>query len=221
MKNLNKYIDHTILKRDVTKAEIEKVMHEAVEYQFATMCIAPSWIETVKDTLHEGGVGVTVVIGFPFGQNTIESKVCEAKDAMAKGADELDFVVNVSRAHDNDIDYLKKELAAIREATEGKVIKLILETGLLTDDEKRLISELAVDAGFDFIKTSTGIGTTGATVEDVKLMAEIAGDKAQVKASGGVRTYEDAMAMIEAGATRIGTSNGVDIMEGREGSNDY
>ena len=220
MENLNKYIDHTILKRDVTKTEIDKTLEEAVEYKFATMCVAPAWIEYVAPKLHEAGVGVTAVIGFPFGQNTIESKVFEAKDAIAKGADELDFVINVSKIHDNDIEYLEREIKEMREATQGHVIKLIIETGLLDEDEKRLISKLAIEGGFDFIKTSTGIHVDGATVEDVKLMKEIAGDK-QVKASGGVRTFEDAKKMIEAGATRIGTSNGVDIINGREGKNDY
>ena len=220
MENLNKYIDHTLLKRDVTKPEILKAMDDAIEYKFATLCIAPTWIEVVAPKLHENGVKVTTVIGFPFGQNTIESKVAEAKDAIEKGADELDFVINVSRVHDNDVEYLKKEVAAMRASTQGKVIKLIIETNLLSNDEKRMISQIAIDGGFDFIKTSTGIGVDGATVEDVKLMKEIAGNK-EVKASGGVRTLDAAIAMIEAGATRIGTSNGVDIINGLEGKNAY
>lgn len=217
---LNKYIDHTLLKRDVTKAEMDKAINEAIEYKFATLCIAPSWVEYAAPRLHDAGVKVTTVIGFAYGQNTIESKAFEAKDAIEKGANELDFVINVSKIHDNDVDYLRREIAAMRESTQGYIIKLIIETGLLNNEEKRMISKLAIEGGFDYIKTSTGIQTTGATVEDVKLMKEIAGEKL-VKASGGVRTYDEAMAMIDAGASRIGTSNGVDIIEGREGTNEY
>lgn len=217
---LNKFIDHTLLKRDVTQAEMDKVIAEAIEYKFATLCIAPSWVEYSAPKLHASGVEVTTVIGFPYGQNTTESKAFEAKDAISKGADELDFVINVSKIHDNDIQYLKREIEIMRSATNGKIIKLIIETGLLSNEEKRMISKIAIEGGFDYIKTSTGIQTTGATVEDVKLMKEIAGDKF-VKASGGVRTHEEAIAMLEAGASRIGTSNGVDIVNGKIGTNEY
>lgn len=218
---INKYIDHTILKRDAIASDIDKIIEEAIKYQFKTICIHPTWLEYAKEKLQGTGVGITIVFGFPYGTQTTESKVLEAQDAMSKGADELDMVINVGRVHMQDTEFLTKELETIRKATEGKVIKLILETGLLTKDEIRYASELGVAAGWDFIKTSTGIQTTGATVEDVKIMKSIAEDKAQVKASGGVRSYEDAVAMVEAGATRIGTSNGVDIMEGKVADSDY
>lgn len=218
---INKYIDHTILKRDAVTSEIDKIIEEAIKYEFKTICIHPVWVEYASKKLKDTNVEITTVIGFTYGTQTIESKVFEGKDALAKGANELDFVITVSMVHERNDEYLKRELTKIREATNGTLIKLILETGLLTKEEIRYISEMAVDTGWDFIKTSTGIQTTGATVEDVTIMKEIAGDKAEVKASGGVRSYEDAKAMIEAGATRIGTSNGVDIMEGRVADSDY
>ncbi len=219
--NINKYIDHTILKRDAVQSEVDKIIDEAIKYEFKTVCIHPIWIEHAATRLQGTGIGITAVFGFPYGTQTTEVKIAEAKDALVKGATELDMVVNVGRVHMNDKEYVLDELTKVRQATEGTVIKLILETGLLSKDEIRFVSELGVEAGWDFIKTSTGIQTTGATVEDVEIMKSIAGDKAQVKASGGVRSYEDAVAMVEAGATRIGTSNGVDIMEGRVADSDY
>ncbi len=218
---INKYIDHTILKRDAIQSEVDKIIDEAIKYQFKTICIHPTWIEHASKRLEGTGVEITTVFGFPYGTQTTETKIAEGLDALAKGAHELDMVINVGKLHDNDIDYLKRELELVREKTNGTTIKLILETGLLTKDEIKLASKLGVDAGWDFIKTSTGIQVSGATVEDVEIMKEIAGDNAQVKASGGVRSYEDAVAMIKAGATRIGTSNGVDIMEGRVSDSDY
>lgn len=218
---INKYIDHTILKRDAVASEVDKIINEAIKYEFKTICIHPTWLEYAKEKLQNTGVEITIVFGFPYGTQTTETKIAEAKDAMAKGADELDMVINVGRVHMQDTEFLRKELSEVRKATEGTVIKLILETGLLTKEEIKYAAELGVEAGWDFIKTSTGIETTGATVEDVKIMKEIAGEKSEVKASGGVRSYEDAVAMVEAGATRIGTSNGVDIMEGRVSDSDY
>ncbi len=218
---INKYIDHTILKRDAVKSEIDKVIDEAIKYEFKTICIHPTWLEYAKSKLIETKIGITIVFGFPYGTQTTETKIFEAKDAISKGADELDMVINVGKVHENDSEYLKRELELVRKATIGTTIKLILETGLLSKDEIKYASKLGVDAGWDFIKTSTGIQTTGATVEDVEIMKKIANGSCQVKASGGVRNYEDAKAMIKAGATRIGTSNGVDIIEGRTASSDY
>lgn len=218
---INKYIDHTILKRDAIKSEIDKIIDEAIKYEFKTICIHPTWIEHAKERLSNTDIGITVVFGFPYGTQTTETKIFEAKDALEKGATELDMVINVGKLHDNDIEYLKRELSLVREATKGVTIKLILETGLLTKDEIKIASKLGVDAKWDFIKTSTGIQTTGATTEDVKIMKDIAGNSSKVKASGGVRSYDDAVKMIEAGASRIGTSNGVDIMEGKISKSDY
>lgn len=218
---LNKYIDHTLVKRDVTKKEIDAAVKDAIKYKFKSLCIHPQWIEYVKAKLHKAGVLVCVVIGFPFGQQSIATKIFEAKEAMKWGADELDFVINVSRLHDKDVKYLKKEMTEIRKATKGKTIKLILETALLNTEEKKLGTKIGFEAKWDFIKTSTAVGCEGATVEDVKLIKAIVKDKALIKASGGVRNYEQAMAMIHAGANRIGTSNGVQIMQGKEGKAHY
>ncbi len=218
---INKYIDHTILKRDAVTADVDKIIDEAIKYQFKTVCIHPIWIQHAKKRLEGTEIGITAVFGFPYGTQTTEVKVFEAKDALLKGATELDMVINVGRVHMQDEEYITRELEAVRDAVPGTTLKLILETGLLSKEEIKFASRLGVEAGWDFIKTSTGIQTTGATVEDVEIMKEIAGDKAEVKASGGVRSYEDAVAMVNAGATRIGTSNGVDIMEGRVADSDY
>lgn len=219
---INRYIDHTLLKRDATLNEVDAFINDAKKFNFKTICIHPLWVEYAKKQLKGTEVGITTVIGFPYGSQTVESKLFEAKDAIKKGADELDFVITVSKVHDKDEKYLREELQKIRKLTKGRIIKLILETGLLTKNEIVYIAELAIEYDFDFIKTSTGIQTTGATVEDVKLMKEIANKKnKEVKASGGVRSKEDAMKMLEAGATRIGTSNGVDIMNNKVSKNDY
>lgn len=219
--NLAKYIDHTILKRDAVTTEIEKVCDEAIKYGFASVCTFPIWITVLKNKLKDTDVKVCTVVGFPYGTQSIETKVFEGKDAISKGTNELDYVITVSKVHERDDAYLDRELSEIRKATEGTVIKLILETGLLTKEEIKYISKKAVDAGWDFIKTSTGIQTTGATLEDVQMMVEIAGNKAKVKASGGVRTYEEGVKYVEAGASRIGTSNGVALMEGEKVTEGY
>lgn len=218
---LSKYIDHTLVSRDPKAKDLDRVIEEAIKYNFKSLCITPVWINYAKQRLHDANILVCTVIGFPYGQHTIKTKVFEAKDAIKRGVDELDFVINVSKLHDNDEKYLKKELKAIRKATKGKTIKLIIETGLLNDEEKKLASKLGAEAKFNFIKTSTGIGTSGATVRDVKLIKSIVKDKAKIKASGGVRNASTAMEMIEAGAERIGTSNGVSIMSGQTGKNTY
>lgn len=219
--NIAKYIDHTILKRDAISSEIEKICKEAKEYGFKSVCTHPIWTEKIKEELKGSDVLTCIVVGFPFGTNTTKSKIYEGLDAIERGAQELDYVVNVSKVHERDTEYLENELNEIRTATKGTTIKLIIETGLLSDEEKVYISKLAIAAKWDFIKTSTGINTTGATIEDVKLMKEIAGEDYQVKASGGVKTLEDAKNLIEAGATRIGTSNGTLIMDGLEVTEGY
>ncbi len=218
---INKYIDHTILKRDILSSEIIKAKDEAIKYDFAGLCVNPTWINLIKDDLHKHNLSVIVVIGFPFGQFTTETKVFEAKDAINKGADELDFIANISKIHERDTQYLKNELNEIRNATKGKVIKLIIETGLLNNEEKEYITNLGAEAGFDFIKTSTAVETTGATIDDVKLMKRVINGRAKIKASGGIRKLSDAIALIEAGADRIGSSNGVDIIKGNEVKTGY
>lgn len=219
--NINEYIDHTILKRDAVQSEVQKIVDEAKQYNFRTVCVHPTWVEFVSKELKDSQVGVTAVFGFPYGTQTTETKIFEGKDALEKGATELDMVINVGRLHMRDTEFLTKELLAVREAFPDTTIKLIIETGLLTKEEIEYATKLGIEAGWDFIKTSTGIQTTGATVEDVTLMKSLTGTEFRVKASGGVRSYEDAIKMIEAGATRIGTSNGVEIMQGKVADSDY
>ncbi len=210
---LSKYIDHTLLKPDATKAQIVKLCEEAKEYDFASVCVNPSWIEVTKAELAGSGVNTCVVIGFPLGAMTTAAKVFEAKDAIEKGADEVDMVINVGRLKDGDDAFVTEEIRQIKEAVGNHILKVIIETCLLTDEEKVRACKDSIAAGADFVKTSTGFSTGGATVEDVKLMKDTVGDTLQVKASGGVKNEDDFKAMIDAGATRIGTSRGVSLMK--------
>ncbi len=208
---LSKYIDHTLLKPDATKEKIVTLCAEAKEYDFMSVCVNPCWIETAKKELEGSDVKVCCVIGFPLGAMTKESKVFEAKDAVSKGADEVDMVINVGRLKDQDDAFVTEEIKAVKEAVGEKTLKVIIETCLLTDDEKVRACLCAKEAGADFVKTSTGFSTGGATPEDVALMKKTVGDSLKVKASGGVRTKEDFDAMVAAGAERIGTSNGTKL----------
>ena len=211
---LNKYIEHTLLKQDATRTEVIKLLDEAKEHDFLGVCVNPVNVELASEYLKESDVKVVTVVGFPLGQNTTESKVLETIDAIKNGADEIDMVINVGKLKDGNFDYVIEEISKIKGACQGKVLKVILETDLLTTEEIRIASELCVRAGADFVKTSTGFvkGGVGAKVEDVKLMFETVKDAGLgVKASGGVRDKDAAIAMIEAGATRIGTSSGVKI----------
>lgn len=210
---LSKYIDHTLLKADATRDEIITLCKEAKEYDFASVCVNPSWIDAAKKELDGTDVKVCVVIGFPLGAMTCEAKVFEAKDAISKGADEVDMVINIGRLKDGEDDYVKHEISAIKEAVGEHVLKVIIETCLLSDEEKVRACLDAKEAGADFVKTSTGFSTAGATVEDVALMKKTVGEGVSVKAAGGVRTKDDMMAMIGAGADRIGTSRGVSLMK--------
>ena len=217
MKNMAEYIDHTILNADATEAEVSKVCQEAAEYNFKTVCIQPYWIPFVKEELEGTGVGITTVIGFPLGANATETKVFEAKQALKDGATEVDMVINIGALKSADYDHVLKDIKAVVEAVaEEAIVKVIIETALLTKEEKIKASELSKKAGADFVKTSTGFSTGGATVEDIKLMRATVGPDLGVKASGGVRSYEDAKAMIDAGATRIGASSGISIVKGEE-----
>lgn len=218
---LNKYIDHTLLKAEATKAQITKLCDEAKEYDFKTVCINPSWIEYAVKELKDSDVGVCTVIGFPLGAMTSEAKAFEAKDAIEKGAAEVDMVLNIGRLKDSDYDYVVKDIKAVKDACGDTPLKVIIEACLLTDEEKVTASKACVDAGADFVKTSTGFSTGGATIEDVKLIKETVGDRAKIKAAGGVRSYEDLLAMIEAGADRIGTSSGVKLLEGKKTDGEY
>ncbi|WP_046213469.1 deoxyribose-phosphate aldolase [Paenibacillus wulumuqiensis] len=220
--NLAKLIDHTLLKADATKAEITKLTDEARKYQFASVCVNPTWVAYCADQLKGSGVDVCTVIGFPLGASTPEVKAFEAANAIENGATEVDMVINIGALKDGDNDLVLRDIQAVVNAAKGKaLVKVIIETCLLTDEEKVRASELSVQAGADFVKTSTGFSTGGATAEDIALMRKTVGPDVGVKASGGVRSLEDLNQMVAAGATRIGASSGVKIMEGGQSTSDY
>ncbi len=209
----SKYIDHTLLKADARRADILKICEEAKQFDFASVCVNPSWIPVVKEALAGSDVKTCVVIGFPLGAMTAESKVFETKDAVEKGADEIDMVINIGRLKDGEDDYVTDEIRRIKEAAGDHILKVIIETCLLTDEEKVRACVCAEKAGADFVKTSTGFSTGGATPADVKLMKDTVGDRLKVKAAGGVRTEADLQEMIDAGAERIGTSRGTALIK--------
>lgn len=211
---LAKYIDHTYLKPDAQKKDIDKILKEAKQYHFASVCISPIWVAYAHKELEGSGVHVVTVIGFPEGATTTAVKVFETKQAIADGADEVDMVIPIGMLKDGQYNYVKEDIRSVVKAAGGKMTKVIIETCLLTDDEKVKACEIAKAAGADFVKTSTGFSRGGATVEDVKLMRKAVGADMGVKASGGVANKAEAEAMIVAGATRIGTSHGVEIMQG-------
>lgn len=219
---LAKIIDHTILKPEATKEQVEKLCKEALEYHFASVCINPTNVELAAKLLKGSDVKVCTVIGFPLGANTMEVKAFETKDAIEKGAEEVDMVINIGRLKDKDYDYVERDIKAVVDAAGKKALtKVIIETCLLTDEEKVKACELAKKAGADFVKTSTGFSKGGATPEDIKLMRDTVGEDMGVKASGGVRTREDACAVIENGANRIGASASIAICEGTESNSTY
>lgn len=220
--NVASLIDHTLLKPEVTKDQIVKLCGEAREYRFASVCVNPYWVETAASELSGSDVKVCTVIGFPLGAGTKETKAFETSDAIKKGAHEIDMVINIGALKSGDEETVEADIRAVVEAAAGKaIVKVIIETCLLTDDEKIVACRLSKQAGADFVKTSTGFSTGGATVEDVALMRLTVGEEMGVKASGGVRSLEDLQAMVEAGATRIGASSGVKIMQGLTSSEDY
>lgn len=220
--NLAKYIDHTILKPNVSKEDVKFVCKEARENNFFSVCINPCFVSLVSKELEGTDVKVTSVIGFPLGANTSVVKALETKQAIADGADEIDMVINVSALKDKDYDYVLNDIKTVVDALEGKaILKVIIETCLLTDEEKVKACELSKEAGAHFVKTSTGFSTGGATIEDVALMRKTVGPEMGVKASGGVRDAAGAKAVIEAGATRIGASSSVAIVTGGKSDSDY
>lgn len=213
---LAKMIDHTILKPEAGSEEVKKICEEAAKYGFASVCINPCNVDLASKLLKGSSVKVCTVIGFPLGANTSTVKAFEAKEAVENGAHEVDMVINIGRLKDKDYDYVKKDIKAVVESVSKKaLVKVIIETCLLTDDEKVIACKLAKEAGADFVKTSTGFSKSGAKAEDIKLMRETVGKEMGVKASGGVRTYADAVKMVEAGATRIGASASIAICEGK------
>ena len=213
MINYNKMIDHTILKADATKKMVKTVIDEAKLYHFASVCVNPVWVSFCAEELVDSDVKVCTVIGFPLGASTTAVKVFETKDAINNGADEIDMVINIGALKDGNKQLVLDEIKAVVKAAGNKCVKVIIETCLLSDEEIVLACQLAKEAKAAFVKTSTGFSNGGATFKDVALMKSIVGDELQVKASGGVRSYEDMKKLIEAGATRIGTSSGCKIID--------
>ncbi|MBM7614050.1 deoxyribose-phosphate aldolase [Alkaliphilus hydrothermalis] len=214
--NLAAYIDHTLLKPEASREQVVKLCEEAKEYKFASVCINPGHVREAAELLRGCEVKVCTVVGFPLGATTSEVKALETKQAIENGADEIDMVLNIGALKDGNEELVYNDVVAVVKAADGKLVKVILETGLLSDEEKVVACKLVKKAGADFVKTSTGFGPGGATAEDIKRMREAVGKEMGVKASGGVRDYETAMLMIDSGATRIGTSSGVIIMAGKK-----
>lgn len=211
--NYNKMIDHTVLKADTPLETVKRICDEAMEYGFASVCINPCHVAYCADYLKDSNVNVCTVIGFPLGANTSAVKAFETKDAIANGADEIDMVMNIGALKDKNYDLVRDDVKAVVEAANGTLVKVILETCLLTEDEIKKACELCVEAKADYVKTSTGFSTRGATIEDVRIMKEAVHGKAKVKAAGGVRAPEDMVKIVAAGADRIGTSAGCSLVK--------
>lgn len=208
----NNIIDHTILKPDATKKEVIKICNEAKKYKFASVCVNSYYTSLVSKELKDSGVKTCVVVGFPLGAMSTEAKSFETKKAVKDGAEEIDMVINIGALKDKDYDVVFNDIKSVVEASGNAIVKVIIETCLLTDEEKIKACQLSVEAGCDFVKTSTGFSTGGAKKEDIVLMRKTVGENIGVKASGGIRTYEDAKEMLEAGASRIGASSGIEIV---------
>lgn len=210
---LNKYIDHTILKATASSADVQKLCEEAIEHEFYSVCVNGCYVADAKHLLQGTDVKVAAVVGFPLGAMTTAAKVFEAREAIENGASEIDMVINVAKLKDGEFDYVENEIRLIKEIIGDNVLKVIIETCYLTDEEKVKACELSLVAKADFVKTSTGFGTGGANYEDVKLMKSVVGDNAKVKASGGVRDKETAQKYVDLGAERLGTSSGIEIVK--------
>lgn len=223
LQDLAGMIDHTLLKADATNFEITQLCEEAMRYNFASVCVNPSYVETCFNLIRSSNVKVCTVIGFPLGATTTQSKFTEAEEAIKNGTEELDMVINIGKLKDQDYNYVYSEIKSISDLSKKYLCtsKLILETCLLSGEEKVIACLLAKEAGLNFVKTSTGFSKSGATVHDVALMKFVVGDKLQVKASGGIRSYDDAISMINAGATRLGASAGVKIIAGQKSDSNY
>ncbi len=209
---LAKMIDHTVLKATATQADIEKVCKEALEYNFASVCVSPCWVSLAAELLEESDVMVCTVAGFPLGTSCKEIKAAETEFAVASGAEEVDMVINVADLKEGRVDKVTQEIAAVVDAAAGRTVKVIVECCYLTPEEIATVTQAVIDGGAHFVKTSTGMATYGARVEDVKIMKKVAGNQIQIKAAGGIRTLADALAMAEAGANRIGASASIAIL---------
>ena len=210
---IGKYIDHTNLKMDATTKDITKLCEEAIENGFETVCVHPYYVSLAKELLKDTNIGVCTVIGFPLGMNTPKVKSFEAIDAVENGADEIDMVINVGALKDKDYDYVKKEIELIRDDIDGKILKVIIETSLLTEEEIIKMTEICNETFVHYIKTNTGFGKRGGLLDDIKIISEHKNDVLEIKASGGIKTFKQMNELIEAGATRIGTSSSVDIVK--------
>ena len=220
--NLSSYIDHTILKADASESDVVKLCKEAVEHNFCSVCVNSSRVLLASEHLKGSSIKVCSVVGFPLGAMNSEAKGFEASIAVSEGAEEIDMVINVGFLKEGSLDKFEEDIRSVRKSCgEGIILKVIIETALLTDEEKKEACRIAEKAGADFVKTSTGFSTGGATVEDVALMRASVSEKVKVKASGGVRSYEDAVKMIKAGAERLGTSSGIAIVKREEGKSSY
>lgn len=218
---INKLIDHTLLKAVATTEDVIQLCKEAKEFDFASVCVNPSFVGLAKEQLDGSDVMVCTVIGFPLGANTIETKQAETMDAISNGADEIDMVINIGKAKEHDFAYLIEEIKAVVSVAKQRTVKVIIETCYLTDEEKQEACRAAAVAGAHFVKTSTGFGTGGATESDVRLMRASILSEMSVKASGGVKSLQDLEKMVAAGANRIGTSSGVEIMSGQVSNKQY
>ena len=220
--NIAAMIDHTLLKPDATKKQIETLCQEARDHKFFSVCVNPAWVSTAKELLNGSGVKICTVIGFPLGATTTETKAFETKNVIDLGADEVDMVIPIGALKDGNDQLVEQDIRAVVEAAKDRALtKVIIETSLLTDEEKKRACELAVKAGAEFVKTSTGFSGGGATAEDIALMRQTVGPNIGVKASGGVRSTQDALSLIEAGATRIGASASVAIIKGEQVNSNY
>lgn len=221
--NIAQTIDHTLLKATATEDQIKELCKQAMEFQFKTVCVPTCYVAMSSDLLRETGIGVTTVVGFPLGNETPASKAFQAKEAVMNGATDIDTVINIGALKDQKYDYVKFDIEEVvkasKEADPKTIVKVIIETCYLTPDEIEKATELVVAAGADFVKTSTGFGTGGATLEDVKIMKKVVGDKIQIKAAGGISDAETAKAMIEAGASRLGVSKSIAIVTGQKVEN--
>lgn len=212
--DLAKYIDHTFLKPEGTKEDIDKLIEEGKKYGFKTVCISPCFVEYAREKIDKNeDLGICTVIGFPSGATTTETKIFEAKDAIDKGADEVDMVINIGKVKEGDFDYLVEEINSVKNTCQSHTLKVIIETALLDEEEIKLASKAVLEGGGDFVKTSTGFSTRGASFEDVEIIKSVIGEKIKIKASGGIRTKEDFLKYIDMGVSRIGASAGVELIK--------
>ncbi|WP_324672226.1 deoxyribose-phosphate aldolase [Mycoplasma sp. 888] len=219
--NYNKLIDHTLLKAEAQKKDIDKLINEAIKYDFATVCVNSGWAKYAAERLAGTGIGVTVVVGFPLGANITAVKAHEAKLAIEHDATEIDMVMAIGRFKQGDYEYVLNDIKKVKEACGDKVLKVIIETALLSEEEIRKATEIVMKSGAEFIKTSTGTSFRGASLEDVKIMKSVCGDKLLIKAAGGIANIDDLITMYEAGATRFGTSRSIAIVEGKTSKEGY